>query len=104
MRLPIQWLFLIAAALGEIQATSAQSPTSYPWCSKSTKGSSISCYYTSYEQCRTTQSGIGGTCIKSPYYRAAPTTAPPVEQNSRPARPPGTASPRASNARHSADG
>jgi hypothetical protein len=35
MRLPILWLFLIAAALGEIQATSAQSPTSYPWCSKS---------------------------------------------------------------------
>ncbi len=87
MRLPILWLFPIAAALGEIQAASAQSPTSYPWCSKSPKGGSISCYYTSYEQCRTTQSGIGGICIQSPYYHAAPTTAPPVEQNSRPAHP-----------------
>jgi hypothetical protein len=40
MRLPILWLFPIAAALGEIQATSAQSPTSYPWCSKSPEGGS----------------------------------------------------------------
>ena len=35
MRLPILWLFLIAAALfGEIRAASAQSPTSYPWCAR----------------------------------------------------------------------
>jgi hypothetical protein len=33
MRLPILWLFLIAASLlGEIQAASTQSPTTYPWC------------------------------------------------------------------------
>jgi hypothetical protein len=33
MRMPVLSLFLIAAALlGEIQAASAQSPTSYPWC------------------------------------------------------------------------
>ena len=62
MRLPILSLFLIAAALlGTIQAVSAQSPTSYPWCAKyyeSWQFGTISCYYTSYEQCRTTMSGI----------------------------------------------
>jgi hypothetical protein len=73
MRPPMLSLVVLAAALlGEFQAASAQSPTSYPWCSKGTKGGAISCYYTSYEQCRTTQSGIGGICIQSPYYRQAP--------------------------------
>jgi hypothetical protein len=79
MRLPILSFFLIAAALlGEVQSASAQSPTSYPWCAKyyeSWNFSSISCYYTSYEQCRTTMSGIGGVCIHSPYYRGAPPSA-----------------------------
>jgi Protein of unknown function (DUF3551) len=74
-RLSLLLLSLIAAALfGEIQSASAQSPTSYPWCAKyyeSWNFSSLSCYYTSYEQCRTTMSGIGGVCIHSPYYRGA---------------------------------
>jgi hypothetical protein len=75
MRLPIRLLFLIAAAglLGEIQAASAQSAYSYPWCSKSPRGGSISCRYTSYEQCR--QSNFGGICIQSPYYQGMPAKA-----------------------------
>jgi hypothetical protein len=62
MRLPIVSLFLTAAALlGEIPAASTQSATSYPWCAKYYKeGSPTSCYYTSYQQCKTTLSGIGG--------------------------------------------
>jgi hypothetical protein len=91
MRLPILWLFLIAAVLlGEIQAASAQSPTSYPWCARyfDRRGGATSCYFASQEQCMTTVSGIGGYCYKSPYYQAAPTTAPPVEQDSRLAHPP----------------
>jgi hypothetical protein len=76
MRLPILSLFLIAAALlGAIQAASAQSPTSYPWCAKyydSWMFGVTSCYYTSYQQCMTTLSGIGGGCIRSPYYHGAP--------------------------------
>jgi hypothetical protein len=74
MRLPIHSLLLIAAALlGEMQAASAQSPTSYPWCAKSYKmdTSAISCYFTSREQCMTTLSGIGGYCFQSLYYHAA---------------------------------
>jgi hypothetical protein len=73
MRLPILSLLLIAAALlGEIHAAPAQSPTSYPWCARSYKmeSSSISCYFTSREQCMTTLSGIGGYCFESPYYHA----------------------------------
>jgi hypothetical protein len=78
MRLPILSLFVIAAALlVEIQAASAQSPTSYPWCARSYKmdSSAISCYFTSREQCKTTLSGIGGYCFESPYYHAAPANA-----------------------------
>ena len=78
MRSPILLLFLIAAALlGEIQSASAQSPTSYPWCAKYFKrgGGATSCYYTSYEQCMTTVSGIGGYCYQSPYYHAPPAKA-----------------------------
>jgi hypothetical protein len=69
MRLPILSLFLIAAALlGEVPAASAQSAASYPWCAKYFKeGSPTSCYYTSYQQCKTTLSGIGGYCFESPY-------------------------------------
>jgi Protein of unknown function (DUF3551) len=89
MRLPVLWLFLIAAVLlGEIQATSAQSPTSYPWCARFRSDGATSCYFTSYQQCMTTLSGIGGYCYPSPYYYdAAPITTPPVRQNSRPAHP-----------------
>jgi len=60
MRMPIIALFVIAAALlGETQASNAQSPYSYPWCALGGgKGSNaLSCYYTSWEQCRTTMSG-----------------------------------------------
>jgi Protein of unknown function (DUF3551) len=89
MRPPILWLFLIAAPLlGEIQAASAQSPTTYPWCLRYfAYDGANSCYFTSYQQCMTALASRGGYCIKSPYYHPAPTTAPQVEQGSRPAHP-----------------
>jgi Protein of unknown function (DUF3551) len=68
MRLPILLLFLTAAALlAEIQTASAQSPTSYPWCARyfgSWMVGATSCYFSSYQQCRTTMSGIGGLLPK----------------------------------------
>jgi hypothetical protein len=79
MRMPIILLSVIAAALlGETQIGNAQSPYSYPWCSLGgTKDSNaLSYYYTSWEQCRTTMSGIGGNCVESPYYHAQPTLLP----------------------------
>ena len=67
MRLPILLLFPTAAALlGEMQAASAQSPYSYPWCSKSLITGAIRCRYTSWEECHS-RSGIGGICHRSPY-------------------------------------
>ena len=70
MPLPIVLLAIFAAMLlGDIQAASAQSAYSYPWCSVRGRFGSMSCYYTSWEQCRATLSGIGGNCIMSPYYR-----------------------------------
>jgi hypothetical protein len=76
MRSPVLSLVVLAAALlGAVQAASAQSAYSYPWCAKSIRGGALRCGYTSYEQCRTTQSGIGGVCMQSPYYRGAPAKA-----------------------------
>jgi hypothetical protein len=75
-RYPIILLFVVAAALlGETQVSDAQSPYSYPWCSLggAKDSNALSCYYTSWEQCRTTMSGIGGYCVESPYYRAQAT-------------------------------
>ena len=81
-RTPIVTLFVIVAALlGETQISNAQSPSSYPWCAvyfgdSSGLGGAMSCYYTSWEQCRTTMLGIGGNCVQSPYYHAQPVQLP----------------------------
>ena len=75
MRTPIIVLFVVAAALlGETQSSNAQSAYSYPWCSLGgSRGSNaLSCYFTSWEQCRATISGRGGNCVVSPYYHAQP--------------------------------
>jgi hypothetical protein len=78
MRLSLLRLSLLSlpliALFGEIHAASAQSPTSYQWCSKyfGRGGGGRSCYYTSYAQCMTTVSGIGGYCFQNPYLRTAP--------------------------------
>ncbi len=75
MRMSILTLFVIAAALlGETQIGDAQSQYSYPWCALggTRDSNALSCYYTSWEQCRTTMSGIGGICVESPYYHAQP--------------------------------
>jgi Protein of unknown function (DUF3551) len=69
MRLPTLSLLLISAVLlGEIHGALAQSPTSYPWCSRSDDGNYNSCYFTSKEQCRGT-SGTGALCFANPRYR-----------------------------------
>ena len=79
MRMSILTLFVIAAALlGETQIGDAQSQYSYPWCALggTRDSNALSCYYASWEQCRTTMSGIGGICVESPYYHAQPTQLP----------------------------
>jgi len=82
MRMAIIAPFVVAAALlVETQVGNAQSPYSYPWCAilpgaGSGSGGAMSCYYTSWEQCRTTMFGIGGNCVESPYYHGQATPLP----------------------------
>jgi hypothetical protein len=60
-----------AAVIFANQPASAQSPYSYPWCAKYfSRVSATSCYYTSWQQCEATISGIGGYCFQSPYFHA----------------------------------
>jgi hypothetical protein len=71
MRLPILSTSLVVAGLAAMtMSAAAQSPTSYPWCARTAKMDSggTSCYFTSYRQCMTTLSGLGGYCFESPYY------------------------------------
>jgi hypothetical protein len=71
MRRPTLWFLAAAAALlGSIPASHAQSAYSYPWCARYPRDiGGYACYYTSFEQCMTTMRGIGGYCIRSPFYR-----------------------------------
>jgi hypothetical protein len=81
-RVPIIALFAIGLAfLGQTRVSNAQSPYSYPWCAiyfsgGNFGGGSMSCYYTSWEQCMTTMLGIGGNCVASPYYHGQATPLP----------------------------
>ncbi len=70
MRL-LQAFVVITALFAATHAAEAQSAYSYPWCAVYTgrgAGGAMSCYYRSYAQCMQTMSGIGGYCIRSPYY------------------------------------
>jgi hypothetical protein len=49
----------------------------YPWCAiYDTGDASYNCGFVSYEQCRATVSGIGGTCMLNTTYNANATAAP----------------------------
>jgi Protein of unknown function (DUF3551) len=76
MRPKIFTLVVVSALIGATELTSARSPYSYPWCSKQGGWDSFSasCYFTSYQQCMTTISGIGGWCYQNPAYRGRDAT------------------------------
>ena len=67
---------LIVAALLAAAPAGAQSAYDYPWCGIYTSaqgpGGAQSCYFATYEQCRASLGGVGGSCIRSPYFRAGP--------------------------------
>jgi hypothetical protein len=68
MRLTIVALLLGCIAPLGFHDSFAQSAYDYPWCAIYTKSSgTVSCYFTSFQQCMATMSGIGGTCIRNPY-------------------------------------
>ncbi len=57
----------MAAAIPESRAQSAYD---YPICAiYQDKSGATACYYSSYEQCMATMSGIGGSCSPNPAYR-----------------------------------
>ena len=63
---------LAAAAICAATAAHAQSAYDYPWCAvygHSNGPGTMSCYYATRDLCMQTMSGIGGTCVQSPYYR-----------------------------------
>jgi hypothetical protein len=94
MRLLIFPLILVAVALlSGTQASHAQGAGSYPWCAKDMfrdSSGSWSCYYRSRQECRNTQSGLGGLCIENPYYHPQPTpqAKPSAEKRHHPPHPP----------------
>jgi len=70
MRWQLIFPLLVAGFIPLAGSAQAQSAYSYPWCALyGDRSGATSCYFATYEQCRATLSGIGGTCIRSPYYR-----------------------------------
>jgi len=66
-------VLLSAAVFASAGESRAQSAYSYPWCAVYTNRSGAqACYYASYAQCIATMRGIGGYCIRSPYFRGEP--------------------------------
>ena len=69
MRL-VQSAVAAAALIAATSASYAQSAYDYPWCAlRAGRSGGQSCYFQTYRQCMETLSGIGGSCIESPYYR-----------------------------------
>jgi hypothetical protein len=67
-------LAFLVALVGAAPSSFAQTAYDYPWCAvygSRTGGGAQSCYYKTYSQCMATMSGIGGTCVRSPYYRGS---------------------------------
>jgi len=85
MRLP-HLVLAVAALLASATAARAQSAYDYPWCAvygDSDGPGATSCYYATREQCMQTLSGIGGTCIRSPYYGHGPRNEPQPRRDRR---------------------
>jgi hypothetical protein len=72
MRLLTLLLLISAVLFPAIHVASAQSPISYPWCSRSSDANSNICYFKSKEQCQVTTSGVSSFCIANPTYQPPP--------------------------------
>jgi hypothetical protein len=66
--------FFILAAIASISATPARAAIEYPWCAQyggGGFGGGRNCGFVSFEQCRATVSGIGGSCEPNLFYPGA---------------------------------
>ena len=68
MKLLLSTLALIAAAVSLTTPAHAQN---YPWCAQygGRNVASTNCGFASFEQCRATVSGVGGSCYPNPQYQ-----------------------------------
>jgi hypothetical protein len=63
-------LAILAAAFLGPYSSHAQSAYSYRWCALyGDRSGAQSCYFQTRRQCEETLSGIGGSCVRSPYYQ-----------------------------------
>ena len=82
----LQASLIVSVLLAAGNASYAQSAYDYPWCavySGRAAGGAMSCYYTSFGQCMQTMSGIGGYCMRSPYYGQGPRSERPRRRDYR---------------------
>ncbi len=71
MRMPILALGVVAGVAGPAGPAAAQN---YPWCAVYDVGdAAYNCGFVTYEQCRASVSGIGGTCMLNTAYNPAAT-------------------------------
>ncbi|WP_291866144.1 DUF3551 domain-containing protein [Bradyrhizobium sp.] len=71
-------VFLFADAFTQAGTGIGHADANLPVCAQTYgKSDGISCDYASYEQCRAYVSGLAGSCIDNPYYRAGSIQAPP---------------------------
>jgi len=70
--------------VGSISSAPAAEPMQDSYCLQGrSSGYPGNCQFSSYQQCMATLSGIGGTCIRSPYYRGAVREVPRGERRPR---------------------
>jgi hypothetical protein len=67
-------LLVLTAMLTVVGATTARAVAqNYPWCTYyAVKGGATNCGFTTYEQCMTTLSGMGGFCALNTQYVPPP--------------------------------
>jgi hypothetical protein len=63
--LPLAAVFCIGFVLTTMPAGHAAAPAKEDWCFASSNGAVKTCGFVSLEQCRATQSGVGGSCNRA---------------------------------------
>ena len=65
-------LFILAILFGAVAGGAPAGAQGFPWCAIYAKDGDTHCFFTSYEQCMATVSGIGGFCQRIASAPAAP--------------------------------
>jgi hypothetical protein len=63
---------LIGVALllsGEVASAQDYTTSQYcsPWCLEGRRSGGLDCSYNNFEQCRASQFGVGGSCVRNPF-------------------------------------